>query len=515
MFRPRLTVFALLMVWALAAAGYTLTEAEREQLHKGRELAAKVYERTGDAAGAAAVMVEAGVKRLVIARPDDMAQAPYLQILEDYAGYLARVDGRAGEAAELLKTIIQADPARHSAYLSLGELYQRRYRATHDAQHRRIYTAAYEKYLEQLRRKDLHRLLPGHIVDAVYPDVDGICELATHLHERDRLAELQQFFNPETNVRRLDPGDKTVRSLADSAVSFAGLVRSAEGAVRVAEVDLDNDGDRERRYSVVQGDCRRNAFYKRFDEQTVLFSNELLDRYYPGGRICGDAALFPVRYSGAQYLVETQPDRFEVYKLHPSGAYEALCRVRSSGELAQNLVSECEAPVCGHLASNIEAIVAAEGRVGAETPVAEGRGPEFAPSLRDEAGIRPYVDSEHHYTADLDNDGEAELIVRLWQERADKSPAYSHRVFEQRDGRWHRWQWPVDIDADHWFFVEPYDGVNYLVAYQALQQSDGVRRYELHVHRLRDGEAAHLGSLKTRRRMPPADTPADAETETP
>ncbi len=499
---------------------YELPAVEQDKLIAAQRLAARVYQETKDAAGAVKVMEEAGVQRLDKGQPSNMTRKSYLDILEAYGGYLARHAGADETAASYLKTVIKADSRRASALRSLGELYHRRYNAKPDPQYRRIYQGAFKKYVGLLLEQRGKIVLPSYISEAVYPQAKDICSLVYGLNRQNRLADLTVLFNPERQVSELDLSNpEGIHTLLGA--SFEDFKQSSTGAITRSKIDIDNDDSIELRFTARTAiGCQRNLFYKKYGDQIALLSNNLLDQFYSADRICSGDALQMVRFGNVNYLLEVQAKSLQepdlvIFELRPSGEYLQHCQTLRPSVLQQNLVQECQAPVCNQLARNIDSIVKEDGQVGSEWLVSDVSAQQFTQvALRDPV-LKPFTESPHQYLVDLDNDGERELITRLWNTLPDGSMEYQYRLFKSRGGQWQAWTLP---SADEgltpgpwqWFFVQFFENLNYIVSYSASKDvnvaSTPVMRYHLVVYILKNDRLSRLGEIRTHQTIDTANT---------
>jgi tetratricopeptide (TPR) repeat protein len=516
----RLVSILLLSICFLAFRGYAyeLPAAEQDKISAAWRLAARVYQETGDAAGAVKVLEEAGVARLEKGRPDNMPVKAYLDAIEAYAGYLARTAEADNRAAEYLKIVIKNDPSRTSAYRNLGELYYRRFQRDTNPQYRRIYEQAYAKYVERLLVEGVRAVLPQHIIQAVYPQSREVCLLVRNLHERSRLRDLDILFNAEHDISELNLSDPegVYTSLGPS---FSGFLQSVSGAITRSSVDIDNDGTAELRFRALAANgCQRDLFYKQFGTQTALLSNTLLDEYYRGRRICTGDLLQIVRVNNTNYLLEVKqrPDlqSLQLIELRPSGEHLQHCHIAPPTTLERNLVTDCQAAICKFLAGNIDKIIAADGQVGKEWLVGDVSGQVFAPGVIADTALKPFIESPHQYLADINNDGEDELIARLWQAQAGGKLEYQYRLFKMQDKQWAPWTLPAPDKGTgpgpwQWFFIESFENDFYIVAYTAGKGVDAdskpIMSYKLAVYHLSQNQLTNLGELRTRGDPQPTD----------
>jgi hypothetical protein len=507
---------SLVLIWLLTgnAYAYELPVAELDKIGTAQRLAARVYQETKDAAGATRVLEEAGVGRLEKGRPSNMTLKAYLDAIEAYAGYLALTAESDDAAAEYLKIVIKTDASRVSAYRSLGELYYRRFQQKPDPQYRRIYAGAFTNYVEHLLADNIRTALPQHIIEVVYPQARDICLLTRHLHAQDRLHDLDILFNPEREVSELNLADpQGIHTLLGP--SFAGFLQTSNGPITHSTIDIDNDGHIELRFSAnITTGCQRDLFYKKFANQTALLSNTLLDEYFRGVRICAGSALQIARINHINYLIEVHQQQnqraLKVLELRPSGEYVQHCQISPPTILEQNLVMDCRLPVCKHLAGNINKIITAEGQVGKEWLVSDVRGQAFSAKVTSDLTLKPFIESPHQYLADLDNDGSDELIARLWLSRSDGKLEYQYRLFKMTNGQWQPWNLPSpDTDAGpgpwQWFFIESYEGSNYIVAYTAGKGPDAELdpdiSYKITVYHLSRDQLSRLGEIRTHQNL--------------
>ncbi len=517
--RYLLTAVLLVSGFTAVWADSNTSASEADKFQKAIRLAERVYQETGDANGAAKVLEEAGVARLKKSRPAEIDKVTYIDVLETYAGFLSRLPARELEAASLLKSVIESDPRRASPYLSLGDLYYRLHQSQPGARYRSIYSAAYKKYIKRLEAEGTRSFLPNRVVESVY-DVGqgGVCRVVAQLLEQGSTQSLEQFFNPEREIKVLDKGPDGSVLGGEDGISFAGLVQNSDGRIRRSLVDIDNNGSLERRYSakMTQGGCTRNLFYQEVGIQTALLSNDLLDQFYAAGRVCGASKLSVMRYRNENYIVEQQiqPDsqiRMSVYQLNARGQHQQLCSLQPPTRLQRNLVRSCNAAICDKLESEIDAVVSSEGQQGVEWLVSDISTLSFDSSLEANPGYKRFIESQHQYLVDLDNDGERELISRVWLADSEGQQQYRYRLFKERDGLWQPWQLPEVVTAGAakqvlddkiWFFIDRINEKNYLVTFTATATSGGEsgqesRRYELQVYLVEGGQLQYLGEIST------------------
>lgn len=330
-----LVLMTLCIAGVASVVAQVLPAADVNNLQNAQHLAERVFTETGSAAGAVKVLEEAGIAGLVAQRPPDFPADIYVELLETYAGFLTRLPERRREAAVLLKTVIETDPDRASAYFYLGNLYYQLHQDEPRDEYRAVYTAAYGKYVERLRKQARRVLLSSPVIEAVYA-TEGldICEFAGHLLQTRQLADLDLFFNPETEIKDMTKTEAGEEEMP--AASFAGFINGSAGVIRRSSIDVDNDGQPEMRYSAATtaGDCRRNVFYRHADDLSILLSNGLLDGYYGSERLCGGGRISFVRVRQQNYLLERHPlqeNRWKllVFRLTPAGDYSQLCTVES------------------------------------------------------------------------------------------------------------------------------------------------------------------------------------------
>ncbi|HEX7027268.1 MAG TPA: hypothetical protein VF268_08490 [Gammaproteobacteria bacterium] len=326
-------LLASVLLVGMAAQTYAGEPAslDIDKLRKAQRLAARVFDETGNAAGAVKVLEEAGITGLVKERVTGIPLKTYAGLLETYGSLLSKLPDRRREAPAILKTVIEIDPERATTYFHLGNLYYELYRQEPLDGYLAVYSSAYRKYVDHLRKHGRQVLLSSSIVDAAY-ESDGldICGFTELLQQEGRLADLNLFFNPETEVTNLSKAATGEEGL--SAASFTGFISGSIGPIRKSLIDVDNDGHPETWYSaaVMTGDCRRNVFYLHAEGQSTLLSNGLLDNYYRSDRLCSGGRIFFVRYLQQNYLLEQQPlerGAWEttVYRLTPDGDYLQLC----------------------------------------------------------------------------------------------------------------------------------------------------------------------------------------------
>lgn len=509
----KLCIFVVLPCFQVQA--FELPSVELDKLASAQRLAARVYQETKDAAGAVKVLEEAGVQRLDKGRPSNMTLKAYIDALEAYGGYLARIEGEGDVAAGYLKTVIKADSTRASAYRSLGELYYRRFGTKPDPQYRRIYQGAFKKYVGLLQAQGRKAVLPQHIVGAVYPNVRDICALIDSLKSQRRLTDLSALFNPERQVSELDLTDpKGIHTLLGT--SFDGFLQSALGPIIRSKIDVDNDGEIELRFlTQTANNCQRNLFYKKYGSQIALLSNKLLDQYYSADRICGQDTLQMVHYNNTNYILERQTGPstvldIQVYELRPSGEYMQHCEILPTSVLQKNLVKECDAAVCAQLIQKIDEIIAEDGQVGSEWLVSDVNAQQFVSAVTLNPALKPFANSQHQYLVDLDNDGERELISRLWSKLPDGKLEYQYRLFKLKNDYWANWNLPSPSEGIgpgpwQWFFVHFFEDQNYIVSYSASKgagtDSSAIMQYRLVVYKLANNTLVRLGEIRTYQSM--------------
>lgn len=502
---------------ALPGNIHALTAEQQEKLLAAQRVAERVYDKTKNADGAVKVLEEAGIELLTQAGSAALRDPVNLGLLEAYAGYLTYVDKRQQDAATHLKTVLKVDPDRASAYLALGDLYYARYEQQPQAQYQRIYKNAYKKYVAKLIKQGESIILPEKIIRVVYGEVRDICGLLQAATSKGRVPELARFMNPETKV-----GQKTTADPA-KGTSLIGLFKVAEGAVRYSELDVDNDGYQEQRYTANLLDgCQRNLFYRETAGGFAYYSNALFDEYYKPTTICGQSRVFPLRFKEKNYLIEHkvgqgEPETVKAFAVEPAGEARQLCELKAGpkskpvqaslnqpkSELQSNLRVQCEEAVCERLAAKIDDIVAADGQVGVEWLVSDIAAHDFSNDIDLNTALDPYVKSPHQYLVDLNNDGNKELVARHWQQ-TDQGLRYSHRLFYESNGQWNQWLWPGLVPADKavaiadniWFFVERMNNSHYLVTYDVRRSADQLQ-YQLRVYHIDSGAMRYLGRLQT------------------
>ena len=495
-------IIVLNLITLLSAQAYANSVAEQEKLEAAHRVAARVFKKTKNADGAVKVLEEAGIA-LIVDAANALNDPINMDILEAYTKYLSHIENRQSEAAGYLTSILKKDPSRVSAYLNLGDLYYRRHKKQANAQYRRIYVNAYKKYVSKLIEQDISVLLPDRIFEAVYSNTGDVCGLLREVSEQKSVLELLHFLNPETGLK-----EKSEPEIGEGA-SLVGLFKTAEGPVHYAEIDIDNDGSKEQHYSATIGNgCQRNLFYKEIAGELVFMSNFLFDKYYQPERICGGSSLLSLRFKDKNYLIERQVKGAEqlglwVFEILASGQARQLCQIATLTELQANLSRKCDAAICERVANNIDKIVAAEGQAGVEWLVSNIAEQRFSSSVKSDMELAAYISSPHQYLIDLDNDGQKELIARLWWQ-TDQGLQYGHRLFKSMGGQWSEWQWPVyttdavvpEITSDSWFFVESLENTNYIISYIPTK-SDSVMQYTIHIFNINAAGMHYLGEVES------------------
>jgi hypothetical protein len=508
-------IVRLVFAWSLVFAGTCmateppLTNAEILKLEKAGELALRVFDKTGDAAGAAGVMEEAGMRRLLKhGRPAQSELTTYVGLLEDYASLLVRIPARAKEAAPVLKTVIELAPQQVHAMLALGDLYYAQFLQKPDEQYRKIYTAAYQKYVGQLRQQSIPQFLPPHIVDAVYAAGEQeVCAFAQQRLNNNQSHDLFLFFNPATDQQMLikTTGNTTLPP-GEAGEYFASFVAASAGNIRRSQVDIDNEGYPEIHYFSQAGDCQRNLFYQQHADVSQLLNQEDLTAFYETGRVCGASRLAPLHYRRQNYLLEYQKPpttvaTAHIYRVTPERLVE-LCRLTPSNNFQGTAIeSDCQQPVCLKIKKEMEHLIAAKIPTGIEQ-MTDHTAQVFSPAVLHNSALLPFVNSQHQYLADLNNDGTEELIARIWQKDATGQTHYSHRLFSKQSGAWNVLQLSPALADDTWFYVERMQNQSYIVTYTALQEwvdnQLAGKRYEFRVYRLEGGRLIEIGALQAR-----------------
>lgn len=326
------------------AVAQKLPPADVDKLQKAQRLAERVFAETGNAAGGVKVLEESGITELVQQRVAGVPRDAYVGLLETYASLLAQLPERRREAAGLLKAVVETDPERASAYLHLGNLYYQLYQAEPKDQYRTVYIAAYRKYVDRLRKQKQHILLSSPVIEAAYSSEGlDICIFTGRLLQEQQLADLNLFFNPETEISEMTKTEAGKEG--EPGASFTGFISGSAGVIRKSLIDIDNDGHPETWYSAatMMGNCQRNVFYRHMDGQSAVFSNDLLDSYYRPDRICKGSQIFFVRYLQQNYLLEQHPLKESglktvIFRLTPAGDYLQLCTLQSpeDGEIMKN-----------------------------------------------------------------------------------------------------------------------------------------------------------------------------------
>lgn len=507
----RLIVLLLMVLTTqqLSAMG----EAELKKLLNAHRTANRVFAKTKNASGAVFTLKEAGVELLAKGRPPLMSNKDYLDVLESYANYLAYTKGGGDEAAKYLKLVIKTDSSRVSAYLYLGRLYRHRFESEKNPQFKRIYKRSFEKYVQGLLDNAVTTVLEEDVAEVVYPYKNDICALLVGLNQSSRLTELRYLFNPERDVKTLT-AEQQAKLSGELGASFLPIKQTAQGSIRQSQVDVDNDGELESRFVArTGGGCQRNVFYKHFGPQSVLLSNQLLDEYYQPNRICGEVELYPVRYGRVNYLVEHRyleqgRGNLTVHEVRSSGEAINRCQVSPPTALQRNLKQQCAASVCNAIAAKIDKLASTDGQMGVEWLVSDIISLQFADDVINDVALDAFINSEHQYLADIDNDSEPELISRVWSKRDDGNLHYQHRLFRKVAGKWQRWKWPPavqntgeTIPDDVWLFVEQHANKNYVVSYavsESRSPTTGKRRlFKLNVFLVEAAVMKKVGSIHT------------------
>ncbi len=466
-----------------ALAAPPLPEDDLQRVKKAYSLALRVYKETKDAAGGVKSLEESAVSKLLKGRPDNMDMELYISILEDYAALLVGVPERKMEAAPLLKLVIEADKSRYSAYRSLGDLYYQLYQQQPEAKYQSLYQAAYRKYISWLRELQVGVALPTHIIDSVYAEqAQTACSLSRYLLDEKQFFDLNELLNPETHIEILAKNSEASASEAlKRGGTFSSLIQSGVEGVQKSFIDIDNDGNDELHYSVNAGlgDCYRHLFYKTGAAGYEVFSNPLLDEYFKMGRICGQSKLSVLRFKGKNYLLEQQfaaADKmtFTLFDLKPDGGHEVLCTLLPSSHLQKSLQKNCDTSICNTLASNIDGIIAAEGQNGVEWLENDIASLNYATAVMNDPALQAFTQSQHQYWVDLNNDGQLELIARLWRQ-TEAGLQYEYRLFSKAGDVLVAMPIPenaaaLGMDARSWFFVSNDNAQNYMVLYKVIER---------------------------------------------
>ena len=310
----------------------TISAANLAELQQSQRLAQRVYQATQDIQGAVAVLEEQGITKLSELPAEQWSDNVHIELLEYYANLIAQLPTRRLEATRLLVELIKTAPERSAAYLSLGDMYYRLYQTEPNARHQTFYQRAYRKYLALLRQQPLTPgLLSPRILDAYYPTTGSVCDAVLEFMHTNSTDDISRFFNPETNF-------KTITSDTDSPawqiLRETGLVQGSVSRLEQSTIDVDNDGQREVRYSThINDGCQRNLFYKQYSGQWALLSNALLKQYYQTGHLCGTDRLLFMRYQQQNYLLQQRTiadntQQWSVFALNPTAEAEALCTLQ-------------------------------------------------------------------------------------------------------------------------------------------------------------------------------------------
>lgn len=489
-----------------------------ESITKASQLAVRVIEKAGDAAGAVNVFEEAGVLTILQTKPPNIPAEVYADVLLNYARALFQLPERYYEAEPIVLQMLKYSPDQYSGYLLVADINQKRYRATKEVIYGQRAKQYYRQYIEHLTAKKLQTVLPERVVNTAYGAENlDVCSFVKRLLSEEEYI-LYNLFKAETSLEILthDPGGSLLTS--EFGITFKEFADTDSVPVYRSLVDIDNDGKSEIRYwkKLQNNSCMRNLFYKVEAGKNQLMTNVLLDQFFKAERLCGESDLTFIRYKNTNYFLEKRQLnatslKYSIYQLNSEASWQNLCTLDMQTSVFADVKSDCEASVCKRIATISESIIAANGEGGIEQRIDDRSEPlAFDDAVMQDETLRKYASSQHMFLVDLDNDGENELITRLW-EKADESesPRFSYRLFERIEGHW-KWRPlpPVPLSTDKaaaplneetWFFVEPYEEKNYIVTYKAFQKTQGVQQkmfYSMSVYFLQANHLQQLGRIQ-------------------
>ena len=482
-------------------------------LINAHELAMRLYEKTQKFEEAAKLLENAKIGLILEDKPADLSQQQYVQILNDYAKILFQIPGRFLESEPLLSKVIKLQPDFMQTHLMLGDFYHRRNEMRPDKQFVKQYKLHYQYYIDQLKARKLRVLLPERIVQALYSTGnEDICQFVTAMSKNKLNYELDNFFNPETDIEILHRSAAGGFPNGENSFTFADFSAHAKDTIRKAVADIDNDGVAELRYSITEAasGCKRNLFFQQLTDKRVVLTHNLLDKYYQSGYLCGTDNLHVFAYRNRNYLLEKRSSSdgtmtVSIFDIAKKENFETVCSLSTTQESEYNIVSDCNLDVCRKLKSQFGYIIGADGQVGIEKLLSDNIGLVFSSQVMADPVLRKFTQSRHLYLADIDNDAEAELIARLWPMADSGQTAYEFRLFKKNGDQWLHYVLPAitgqskSIPGSAWIFVMNYNHQNYLVSYDAYLSTIGtntISHFELGIYHLGKEGFRLLGTLR-------------------
>ena len=93
-------------------------------LIKSHYEAVALYQKEKNIVNAKIIMENSGVKEIINKKPNDMTDAEYISLLNDYAFFISESENYF-DAKGVLERIIELDKNRIVAYLNLGDIYNK------------------------------------------------------------------------------------------------------------------------------------------------------------------------------------------------------------------------------------------------------------------------------------------------------------------------------------------------------------------------------------------------------
>lgn len=494
-----------------------LKPATPESMSKAAQLAARVLEKTGDAGGAVKVFEEAGILGILQAKPADFPLEVYTDVLLNYARILFQIQERYHEAEPVVLQVLKFSPEQYPAYLLAADIKQRRYHATKEPAYAQQAKQYYRQYIDALSARKLQTVLPDRVVNAVY-DAENldVCTFVKQLLSEKQDHVLYHLLKAETHFEKMKRDEKGILFTIEPGITFKEFADADMGVVYRSRVDIDNDESTEVRYwkKLQSNGCMRNLFYKKEAGKSRLVTNALLDSFFKAERLCGESNLEFLRFKSTNYFLEKrvldlEALKYAVHYMDSGNSPQTLCTFDMQTPVSANITSECDAAVCKKIIVLSEAIIAANGERGIERRFDRSEPLRFDDSVMKENSLASYLLSPHVSFADLDNDAEDEMIIRLWEKPVENSPPrFSYRLFERINSHWKWRPFPVKLstyingsvlDDKTWFFVESHEGKNYIVTYKVFQKiQDELEQlvYEMSIYYLQGEELQALGRIE-------------------
>jgi len=533
--------FSQLLSTAIAAGAESRDDNWVPSIVTAHEESLKLYKGKRDVREAIRTLEKHGVRNLLTEKPEQMVEAIYVTILNDYGFYLSETEDRYPEAENILKKVIEVSPDREVTYLNLGDVYFKmsKKRTPDNLKYKDLTRINYTKYVEILEKKKKRILLPERVVKVIY-DAEGldVCKFAAKLLSNKQEKHIDLFLSPEKKMGRFSKtkvisDDKTFEELKLSGIVVSQddsrLLDDDQHIWRVSKIDVDNDGKEEVRFETSGGSlhCQSNYFLKQ-DKNGIygLVRNETVNEYRGEGAMCGGDTLEFLRYAGRNYIVyNSLPASIGLFFIKGSEKIH-VCDIGISYKKPE-ISAGCTAEICNVVTRRVDSYIelieehrhvwergfisgVAEkevtGRVLLESQVSGLSKEQLGRFVIENQVSRLNTEYAGRFLIDMDNDGIDELLIK------QKSGNHFYLDFEilKKYGQIYKNVDPYELwkgfgqiyksnkVANAWdddFVFEKSGGINYLVKL-SRDHNDPGKSYDIDIFCIRNNFVEKIGTIK-------------------